>query len=199
MLQCVIRNGIVKCYQFFVPQSYMYSLQSIDVFIWSFAYMAWYTLAELWIMCLFSFSCSTCICICCVTINDFELWTFEVITSLSVGSNYLFISKLQCWNRWSLGMDELFHPTLFWACNYLYMLGLKLNHVSKRGPWMSSYWCTYIVIPDSAHLSSWYMNATVLCSFFQSWREAYYCSPEIRCRNFKCIWPDRLSSPINGL
>ena len=35
--------------------------------------MAWYSLAELWIMCLFLFSCYTCICICCVTINDIEL------------------------------------------------------------------------------------------------------------------------------
>ena len=35
--------------------------------------MAWYSLAELWIMCLFLSSCYTCICICCVTINDIEL------------------------------------------------------------------------------------------------------------------------------
>ena len=27
------------------------------------------------------------------------------------------------------------HPTLYNGCNYLSMLGLKLNHVSKRGPW----------------------------------------------------------------
>ena len=27
-----------------------------------------------------------------------------------------------------------FHPTLYWACDYLSMLGLKVNHVSKRGP-----------------------------------------------------------------
>ena len=25
--------------------------------------------------------------------------------------------------------------TLYWECDYLSMLGLKLNHVSKRGPW----------------------------------------------------------------
>ena len=40
-------------------------------------------------------------------------------------------SKLQRFNRWSLGMDKWFHPTLYWACDYLSMLGLKLNHVSK--------------------------------------------------------------------
>ena len=35
-------------------------------------------------------------------------------------------------NRWSLGMNMEFHPTLYWACDYLYMLGLKLKYVSKR-------------------------------------------------------------------
>ena len=31
-------------------------------------------------------------------------------------------------------MDTLFYPTLYNGCNYLSMLGLKLNHVSKGGP-----------------------------------------------------------------
>ena len=31
-------------------------------------------------------------------------------------------------------MGKAFHPTLYWACDYLSMLGLKLIHVSKRGP-----------------------------------------------------------------
>ena len=30
-----------------------------------------------------------------------------------------------------LGMDKSFLPILYWACNYLSMLGLKSNHVSK--------------------------------------------------------------------
>ena len=51
----------------------------------------------------------------------------------SVVWNYLSIPKLQRCNRWSLGMDKWFHPTLFWACDYSFMLGLRLNHVSKRG------------------------------------------------------------------
>ena len=50
-----------------------------------------------------------------------------------MGWNYLSIPKLQRCNRWSLGMDKKFHLTLYQACNYLSMLGLKLNHVSKRG------------------------------------------------------------------
>ena len=37
------------------------------------------------------------------------------------------------WSRWSLGMEKLFHPTPYWACDYLSMLCLKLIHVSKRG------------------------------------------------------------------
>ena len=31
-------------------------------------------------------------------------------------------------------MDKSLHPTLYNGCDYLSMLGLKLNHVSKRGP-----------------------------------------------------------------
>ena len=52
-----------------------------------------------------------------------------------MGWNYSSISKLQRCNRWSFGMDKWFRPTFYWACDYLSMLGLKLNHVNKRGPW----------------------------------------------------------------
>ena len=50
-----------------------------------------------------------------------------------MGWNYLSIPKLQRLHRWSLGMDKYFHPMHHNGCNYLSMLGLKLNHVSKRG------------------------------------------------------------------
>ena len=33
-----------------------------------------------------------------------------------------------------LNFNGVFHPILYKVCNYLSMLGLKLNHVSKRGP-----------------------------------------------------------------
>ena len=46
-------------------------------------------------------------------------------------TNYLSIPKL---HRWSLPMDKLFHPTLYNGCNYLSMLGLKFNNISKRNP-----------------------------------------------------------------
>ena len=32
-------------------------------------------------------------------------------------------------------MGKWFHPTLYWACDYLSIIGLKLINVSKRGPW----------------------------------------------------------------
>ena len=32
-------------------------------------------------------------------------------------------------------MDRLFHPTHYWSYDYLAMLGLKLNHIGKRGHW----------------------------------------------------------------
>ena len=52
----------------------------------------------------------------------------------SVGWNDLSIPELQRLHHWSLKMDKYFHPTLYWACDYLSMLGLELNHVSKWSP-----------------------------------------------------------------
>ena len=37
-----------------------------------------------------------------------------------------------------LGMDKWFHPTHHNGCNQSSILGLKLNHVCKGGPW--AYW-----------------------------------------------------------
>ena len=36
-------------------------------------------------------------------------------------------------------MDNLFHLALYQACDYLSMIGLKFNHVSRRGPWHPFY------------------------------------------------------------
>ena len=52
-----------------------------------------------------------------------------------MGWNYFIMPKLQQLHRWSLEMDKKFHPTLYWVCDYLSTLRLKLIHVSKRGPW----------------------------------------------------------------
>ena len=51
-----------------------------------------------------------------------------------MGWNHLSIPKLQRLYRWSLGMDNWFHPTFYNGSDYLFMLGFKLIHVSKRGP-----------------------------------------------------------------
>ena len=50
-----------------------------------------------------------------------------------MGYNYLSIPKPQRLNRWSLGMYKYFHPIFHSECNYLSILRLKLNHVSKMG------------------------------------------------------------------
>ena len=50
-----------------------------------------------------------------------------------MGWNYLSIPKLQLLQRWNWGIEKLFHPTFYWACDYLSVLTLKLIHVSKRG------------------------------------------------------------------
>ena len=55
--------------------------------------------------------------------------------------NYLSIPKLQRCNRWSLGMDKWFNLTLYNGCNYLSMLGSKLNHVTERNPRKLGYAC----------------------------------------------------------
>ena len=51
-----------------------------------------------------------------------------------VGWNYLSIPKPQRCNRWRLRMEKKFHPTLYLACDYLSVPGLKVMHVSKSGP-----------------------------------------------------------------
>ena len=52
--------------------------------------------------------------------------------------NYLYTPKLQTNNRWSLGWISTFIPQFTGHVITYFMLGLKLNHVSKRCPWP---WC----------------------------------------------------------
>ena len=47
--------------------------------------------------------------------------------------NYLSIPELQWFSRWSLAIANQFHPTLYKGCKYVFMPGLNLSHVSKRG------------------------------------------------------------------
>ena len=48
------------------------------------------------------------------------------------------IPKFQRWNRQSLGMDKQLYLTLYWAHYYIAMLGLKLVHDNKKGPFSLS-------------------------------------------------------------
>ena len=69
---------------------------------------------------------------------------------------YPFLNFQRC-KRWSLGVDKYFHPTLYWVYDYLYMLGLKLNHVNKRCHW-------YEVIftwPPAPMSMPWFLQPTL--------------------------------------
>ena len=48
----------------------------------------------------------------------------------SVTWNYFSILKLQWCSHWIWWMDKWFHPTYYFACNYLSILWLKLMHIS---------------------------------------------------------------------
>ena len=63
--------------------------------------------------------------------------------------NYPSILKPQWRKRWSLGKDKYYHITLYCTCNVLSMLGLQLNHITKRGP--SCHPCVLEKIGNQAH------------------------------------------------
>ena len=94
-----------------------------------------------------------------------------------MGSNFISIPKLQRLPRWSLGMDKQFHLTLFLACYYLSMLGLKLNHVSKRGP-RNYIFCVLvgIIFTHTAQLTIGSCHFVVTCDT-RSCRHDYYGKP----------------------
>ena len=55
-------------------------------------------------------------------------------TTVGIEKFSLYYFKRQRLHRWSLGMDKLFHPTLYKRCNYLSSLGFKSIRVNKMGP-----------------------------------------------------------------
>ena len=57
---------------------------------------------------------------------------------------------------WECISNTKSHPTLYWACDYLSMLGLKLNHVSKRGHWYTDNFTANI-----SNQHSWKLAGTV--------------------------------------
>ena len=59
-------------------------------------------------------------------------WYWVSLTKISTGYCHQLIMPFL--HDWSLGLDNSFHLTLYWSCDYLSMLGLKLMYVSKRTP-----------------------------------------------------------------
>ena len=97
-----------------------------------------------------------------------------------MGCNYLSISKLQRLHRWSLEMDKKFHPTLNTGCDYLSMLGLKLNYVSKRGHNMCLY--SELVYPTWLFQALWLFILAV----FGAVHEPTTC-PRVSRHIFNCL------------
>ena len=98
---------------------------------------------------------------------------------------YLSIPKLQRSNRWSLGMDKWFHPTLYNGCDYLSMLGLKLIHVSKRGLRkthfeFAKYTSSNIVFPHFNFKNSIILTIADACR--------YTYTPCFTCSTFSANW-----------
>ena len=84
----------------------------------------------------------------------------------------------------TVGMDESFHPTSSWACDYLPMLGLKINHVRGRGPfttsWLLLWWMSSV--SDSCEVKWSFV-------YLQTQRPSLLCMPMQRfgwC-HFVCI------------
>ena len=94
-------------------------------------------------------------------------WISNHIPYDSVGRNFISIHKLQrckC-NCLSLGMDKKFPLILYWTCDYLSMLRLKLIHVSND---LTNWICTcYVYSEDilsgeTAHNGSGHYNDVIM-------------------------------------
>ena len=80
-----------------------------------------------------------------------------------MGWNCVSISKLQRLHLWSLGRDKSLHPTLYNGCTYLSVLGLKLIHVSKMGPWSGHK--DDSAPPATCHHCEWVSLRVLQCSW----------------------------------
>ena len=71
----------------------------------------------------------------------FPAWISNYIHYKMVNEITYSFPNLHRYNRWRLRMDKCFHPTFYWACRYLSMLGLKLIYVTKfvSGLWYKSH------------------------------------------------------------
>ena len=58
-------------------------------------------------------------------------------------------AKLQRLHHWRMGVNDYFHPTLWYGYNYLSVLGLKLNHASEKAP---SCWRIHTIYLPIVHM-----------------------------------------------
>ena len=127
-----------------------------------------------------------------------------------MGWNYVSIPKLQRCNRWSLGMHRLFHPTLYWACDYLAMLGLI--HFIKSRP--CKYWYVFV---NSCHAEFILIRVRKLVSCGIYFRKRKIFVPSITSQkyhgtifitdkdlstqynqNHRCWWPVEATSQVTS-
>ena len=84
-----------------------------------------------------------------------------------MGLIYLSIPKLQWCKRWSLGMDEQFHSTLYWACDYLsisyfripgHFLGLLNFKYMRHIPGM---WLSEAILQCTQHSFKFHIHSVI--------------------------------------
>ena len=87
-----------------------------------------------------------------------------------MGWNHLSIPKPQRLHHWSLGIDQWYHPSLYWLCYYLSMLGLNLNVLVKGNP------CN---VNGASSLSP--LDVLRRCPIHRSWSMNRRRTPAVRC------------------
>ena len=99
-----------------------------------------------------------------------------------------------------------FIPTLYQACDYLFMLRLKLIHVSKRGPWCkgickSRFLCSLVVASFQKRCQyHGFIHRLIIIYqlIFRNWRSLNWC-PKIYFELHKCNIRDSLLNLYLGV
>ena len=89
-------------------------------------------------------------------------------------------------------MDKKFHPTLYNECDFLSMSGLKLIHVSKRGPWWFQIDQMHHLINQSMLMTAWkaiHIIKMVYCLTFLCWQDKLYMLQYEEYRNLNTRHP----------
>ena len=96
-------------------------------------------------------------------------------------------------NQWSFGIDKLFHPRRNRVCDYLFMLGLKLNHVSKRGPWSCVWMATKVpkrTCPISKMFLDMYTSRFVWVTLF---RRYFFTQQKLKLQSLSLPLPNSVT------